>query len=362
MRIALAAGGTGGHILPATVVWEALHRRQPQAEAHFFGPDNRGERQLVERVGLPFERVPAAPVRGRGPLSLAKNIFVLLRGTATALMALWRFNPQVVFSTGGYGSFPTAVAARLLRRPLVVYLPDVEPGLAVRVERWLATRIATATEGALAHLPAEKTRVTGYPVRSAFFAYDRASARAALALPEGERLLLVAGATQGAAAINRAVFRDLEALCRVALVVHVTGTRDAEAAEAARARLPSDLQERYLPAAYREDLPAVMRAADLAVMRSGASVLGELPAAALPAVLVPGTYAGGHQRANARWLVDAGAAVVVEEDELDRLVRTVVELLDDEARRRAMSEAAARLVRPDAADAIAALLEEVARR
>jgi len=362
MRVALAAGGTGGHILPAAAVWEALRTLRPDAEARFFGPDDRGERALAERTGLAFERVPAAPVRGRRPVALARNLLTVAKGTATAAAALWRFDPHVVFSTGGYGSFPTALAARLLRRPLVVYLPDVEPGLAVRVERWLATRIATATEAALRHLPAKKTRVTGYPVRAAFFAFDRASARRALGVAEGERVLLVAGATQGAQAINRAVFDGLETLCRAALVFHVTGPRDIEAAHAAREALPPALRQRYLPASYREDLPVVMRAADLAVMRAGASVLGELPAAALPAVLVPGTYAGGHQRANARWLAEAGAAVVLEERELGRLVPTVLELLGDEERRRAMASAAARLARPDAAEAIARLVLEVARR
>lgn len=362
MRVALAAGGTGGHIIPAITVWEALRVLQPEAEARFFGPEERGERSFVERAGLPFERVPAAPIRGRRPAALARNLLTIAQGTAIAVMALRRFDPHVVLSTGGYGSFPTALAARLLRRPLVVFLPDVEPGLAVRVERWLATRIATATEGALRHLPARKTKVTGYPVRSVFFTHDRRSARLALGIPQEERVLVVAGATQGAQAINRAVFAGLRTLCEAAIVVHITGARDAEAAQSAKTALPPELGERYLPYAYRDDLPVVMRAADLGVMRAGASVLGELPAAALPAVLVPGTYAGGHQRANARWLAGAGAAVIVEEREIERLVPTVVALLEDAERRAAMSSAAERLARPEAAQAIAQVVLEVARR
>lgn len=360
MRVALAAGGTGGHIIPALVVWETLHERLPMAEARFFGPDDRGERGFVERAGLPFERIPSAPVRGRGPVPLARNLLTIVRGTFHALWALRRFHPHVVFSTGGYGSFPTALAARVLRRPLVVFLPDVEPGLAVRVERWLATRIATATEAARAQLPTAKTVVTGYPVRREFFAYTRTTARTHLGIPDDTPLLLVAGATQGAQAINRAVFGGLAELCRAAHVVHVTGRRDFAAACAERERLPGPLRARYEPSEYRTDLPVVMRAADLAVMRAGASVLGELPAAELPAVLVPGTFAGGHQRANADWLARAGAAVVVEERELLRLVPTLLELLGDEAQRRRMAEAASRLARPEAAGALADLVAEVA--
>ncbi len=358
MRVAFAAGGTGGHILPALVVWEQLARTVDGAEARFFGPDDRGERSLVEPA-LPFVAVPAAPIRGRTPLALARSLLRIAKGVLRARSALAEFRPQVVFSTGGYGSFPTVVAAKLLRLPVVVYLPDVSPGLAVRVERWLADRIGTSTEAALAHLPRRKTVVTGYPVREAFWSTTRAEARRSLGLGE-ERVLLVAGATQGAHAINVAVFEALEELCRHATLFHVTGTRDIATAESLRASLPPPLQERYRPAAYRADLPLLMLAADLAVMRAGASVLGELPAAALPAILVPGTYAGGHQRENARWLAGAGAAVVLEEGELSQLPQLALDLLARPERLREMSEAARRLARPDAAEQLARLLAEVA--
>lgn len=357
MRIALAAGGTGGHILPALVVWEHLSRTVPGSEARFFGPEDRGERSLVEPA-VPFVTIPAAPVRGRTPPALARNLLRIAKGVLRARQALAEFDPQVVFSTGGYGSFPTVLAAKLLRLPVVVYLPDVAPGLAVRVERWLADRIGTSTEGALAHLPRRKTVVTGYPVRDAFWSLTRADARRSLGLGE-EPVLLVAGATQGAHAINAAVFGALESLCRASVLFHVTGPRDIATAESLRASLPAQLRDRYRPAAYRRDLPTLMLAADLGIMRAGASVLGELPAAGLPAILVPGTYAGGHQRENARWLAKAGAAVVLEERELAELPGLALELLADRERLQRMSEAAQRLARPDAAERLARLLTEV---
>ena len=305
MRIALAAGGTAGHVYPALATLGALRAAGEPVEARFFGPDDRGERALVRGHDIPFEAVPAAPIRGRSPLALARGLARAATGIAAALRALRRFRPHVMLSTGGYGSFPPSVAARLLRLPLVVFLPDIEPGLAVRVEARFATRIATATETPLPHLPAGKTVVSGYPVRAAFGA-THASAREALGWDADERAIVVTGATQGARAINTAVWQALPRLCEAARVVHVTGEAALAAAEAERAALPEDLRERYQPAAFREDLPAVMAAADLAVMRAGASVLGELPAAGLPALLVPGEFAGGHQRENARWLVDRG--------------------------------------------------------
>jgi UDP-N-acetylglucosamine--N-acetylmuramyl-(pentapeptide) pyrophosphoryl-undecaprenol N-acetylglucosamine transferase len=215
--------------------------------------------------------------------------------------------------------------------------------------------MATTTDAALRSLPARKTTVTGYPVRSAFFAVDRAAARRQLEVTPDERLVLIAGASQGARAINRAVFEQAAALSASATVVHITGAADIDEAKELASGLPN-----YVPHAFREDLPVIMRAADLAVMRAGASVLGELPAAALPAILVPGTFAGGHQRDNARWLAEAGAAAILEEDDLSRLAGTVAELLCDPARLAAMREAAAALARPGAAAAIAAIIAEVA--
>ena len=363
MRLALTGGGTGGHIIPALAVMEAVQARLGgTAEVCFFGPEDRGERALVERAGVPFVSVPSAAVRGRGPVGLGRAAWRLLSGTFAAMRELRRFKPDAVFSTGGYGSFPGSVAAKVLRRPLVVYLPDVHPGWAVKAERMLATRMTTTTEAALEFLPAKKTVVTGYPVRESFFSTDRAAARATLGLGALDRLLLVAGATQGATAINNAVFSALEELPHGTRIVHVTGDAGLAAAEAAREALPETKRGCYDVSAYRDDLPELMVAADLGVFRAGASVLGELPAAQLPSLLIPATYAGGHQRNNARWLADNGAAMVIEEADLENFTARVSELLTAPDRLDAMRAAAGALARPTAADAIAAVVLEVAKK
>ena len=361
MRIALAAGGTAGHIFPALATLGALRATGAPVEARFFGPDNRGERALVHGHDVPFEAVPAAPLRGRSPVALARGLARTAVGVAAALRALRRFRPNVMLSTGGYGSFPPSLAARILRLPLVVFLPDVEPGLAVKAESRLATLIAAATEAALPRLPAGKTVVSGYPVRDAFRT-PRENAREALGWSADERVLLVAGATQGAQAINRAVWGALAKLCEHARVVHITGQAASDEAAAERLALPENLRGRYEPAPFREDLPALMVAADLAVMRAGASTLGELPAARLPAILVPGTFAGGHQRENARWLAERGAAVVLEEADIGTLEGHVLDLLQDDERRAGMADAARSAGHADGAERLAAILREVAAR
>ncbi len=361
MRLALTGGGTGGHIIPAMTVLEAVRAAQPaDLEVRWFGPEDRGERDQVERFGVQFESVPAAAVRGKSPLRVAKAALQLARGTYAAWDGLRRFKPDVVFSTGGYGSFPCCVAARLQRKPLVVYLPDVEPGWAVRVEKRLATRLATTTNAALAFLPREKTTVTGYPVRREF-SQTREEARAALGLNADDRVVVIAGATQGARALNQAVFRGLRTLVEEAVVYHVTGKNDMSEAAGFCEALGEGLLPRYHVAAFREDLPTLLVAADVAVMRAGASVLGEIPAAGVAAILVPGRYAGGHQRNNAAWLADGGAAIVLDESEVGRLAEDVVRLLDDSKRLAQMRQAARALARPDAAEAIARLVIEAAR-
>ncbi len=359
MKIALAAGGTAGHIFPALATLGALRASGGPVEARFFGPDNRGERALVQGHDVPFETIPAAPLRGRSPVALARGLARTALGVATALRAVRRFDPNVMLSTGGYGSFPASVAARVLRLPLVVFLPDVEPGLAVRAESRLATLIAAATEGALPRLPAAKAVVSGYPVRDAFRT-SREDARAGLGWSDGERVLLVAAGTQGARAINRAVWEALPRLCEAARVVHVTGSAAADEATAEHEALPGELRDRYEPAPFRDDLPVLMVAADLAVMRAGASTLGELPAAGLPAVLVPGTFAGGHQRENARWLAERGGAVLLEEADLDALEGHILGLLGDDGRRAGMAEAARAAGHADGAERLATILREVA--
>lgn len=363
MRLALTGGGTGGHIFPALAVMEALRASEGDSlEVRFFGPENRGERKLVEGAGLHFESVPSAGVRGRGPLALAQAAWRLLSGTFVAIRKLRSFKPDAVFSTGGYGSFPASVAAKLLRRPLVVYLPDVSPGWAVRAEKMLATKMTTTTEAALEFLPAKKTVVTGYPVRDAFFALDRAAVRDEFGIGPNQLAIVIAGASQGARAINAAVFEALPGLLPNATVFHITGEAGFEDATLRKAQLPTALASNYQPAAFRADLPALMVSSDIGVFRAGASVLGEVPAAKLPSVLIPGTFAGGHQRDNARWLAEGGAAEMLEEASINTLGDVLQRLISDAARREAMRAAAGNLARPDAASSIAEVVKEVAKR
>jgi UDP-N-acetylglucosamine--N-acetylmuramyl-(pentapeptide) pyrophosphoryl-undecaprenol N-acetylglucosamine transferase len=271
----------------------------------------------------------------------------------------------VLFVTGGYVCVPVTLAARWAGIPTLIYLPDMRPGLAIKYLSRFADRVAVTAPPAARYFRPGQAVVTGYPVRRELFERDQAEARKRLGLTRGEDglpVLLVFGGSQGAHSINRAVCDGIEALLGAAQVIHLSGPRDAGWTRERRASLPEPLQARYHLYPYlHEEMVDALLAADLAVSRAGASTLGEFPAAGLPAVLVPYPYAGAHQWDNARYLVEAGAAVAIADADLGKaLIPTVLDLLSDYSRLAEMRQAARSLARPDAAQCIAQVLTDLA--
>ena len=287
----LAGGGTGGHVYPGICVARALeaemHTTGGQLNMLYVGIRGRVDAKIVPAEGIAFRTISAGALRVSSPLTFAFNALRLAWGAAQSTWILVRFKPDAVFATGGYASVPVGVAARILRRPLVVYLPDVTPGWAVRLLSRLATKMATTSDRALAGLPAHKAVVVGYPVRDEFWTLDRVSARTHLGLPLDAKVVLVAAGSLGARRINDAIWPALPRLLQRCLVLHVTGVADEATANEQRARLTADQQARYHVRGYLDEMPAALIAADLVVARAGASTLGELPAAGAPGVLIP---------------------------------------------------------------------------
>jgi UDP-N-acetylglucosamine--N-acetylmuramyl-(pentapeptide) pyrophosphoryl-undecaprenol N-acetylglucosamine transferase len=238
------------------------------------------------------------------------------------------------------------------------------PGRSVRLVARLASVIAVSHEAAGRALSRPHTYVTGTPIR-ATADVDPDDARERFGGRPGERILLVFGGSQAVRRINDAVFGALPQLVERVRVVHVTGEDGYAAALAARGQLPEPLRDRYRPHAFLhgDDMTAALGAADLAVGRAGASTLAEAAAFALPTAIVPYPHASGHQRLNATSFADAGAAILVEDEDLDAAkLLEVAGLLADPARHALMSAAARELARPDAAGAVAALMLAVAGR
>lgn len=332
----------------------------------WVGAQGEIEEMLVPRAGLTLETIDAGPIAGRPLQEKVVNGLKLARSVGRAGKIMDRFQPQALLMTGGYVSGPVAWAAWRRRLPTAIYLPDIEPGLAIKRLSRLATKVACTAAASQRYFPAGKCVVTGYPVRpeirqATIMPTEKALAQFGLAA--GRPTLLVFGGSRGARSINRALMANLRQITQVAQVIHVSGQLDWPEVEAFAANLPADVQAVYRPYAYlHEEMGAAYRAADLALARAGASLLGECPAFGLPAILVPYPYAWRYQKVNADYLVARGAAVRLNDEELGEKMRPViVELLNDPQRLADMAAAARALDTPKAAANIADLLLQVRR-
>ena len=319
-------------------------------------------------AGIPLRRLAARSlrtVRRDGHLILDPIRLGASVPQAAAILAAWR--PAAVFTTGGYVAIPVLLAAAPLGIPVVLWDGNVIPGRSVRATARLADVLAVsfeATCGALAAAaPGRPCYLTGTPIRDTR-EVDREAARQRLGIPDGHRVLLIFGGSQAVRRFNAAVTEALPQLVERVAVIHVTGDDGYAAALAAREALPTDRRVRYQPHPFlRDDMLTALAAADLVVGRAGSSTLAEATALGLPLVVVPYPHASGHQRANARELVEAGAARLVEDEAFDaRALLDAAAILDDPAAHLAMSAAARSLGRPAAAEAVADLVIAAATR
>lgn len=316
------------------------------------------EAELVCRAGVPFEAIPAGGVHGVGLLRAVRNAWRLVLGFFVSMGLLRRQKPAAVLTTGGYVSVPVALAAWLKGIPVLLFLPDIEPGFSVRWVSRLAKKVAVSVEDSRKFFAPDKVVTTGYPLREDLQRWNREEAREDLGLAAEHRVLLVFGGSRGARSINEAIWANLEALLDLAQVVHVTGTSDWERVSSIVEALPQVLRGRYHPFSYlHEEMGAALAAADLVLSRAGASVLGEFPFFGLPAILVPYPYAWRYQKVNADWLARQSAALVIPDEDLStKVVSLVAEVLQAPERRIAMSASARALARPNAAKHIAEIL------
>ncbi len=364
IRILIAAGGTGGHVYPALAIAEALLLRQPAAKLSFVGSVDGFERPMVQAGGITFDtydEVLSGPVHGVSLPRKALSAVQLALGTLQAVALMLRRQPDAVLLTGGWVGLPVALAAWLLRIPSLVYLPDIEPGLTIQVIRRFARLVALTVPESAAYFPNSRTEVIGYPLRGQMLAATRAAGLAHFKLDPARQTLLVFGGSRGARAINYALLERLPDLFAAHVqVIHVTGTLDWPDIEAKRAALPDATHYHAFPYLHQE-MGLAMAAADVVVSRSGASVLGEFPHFGLPAVLIPYPHAWRYQKVNADYLADRGAAICLPEAEMNaKLLPLVLELLNDPARLQPMQQAARALAHPQAAQAGADALIQMA--
>jgi UDP-N-acetylglucosamine--N-acetylmuramyl-(pentapeptide) pyrophosphoryl-undecaprenol N-acetylglucosamine transferase len=355
LRVLIAGGGTGGHIIPALAVARELVARH-SAEVLFVGTPRGMENRLVPAAGFRLDLIHVGQLKNVSLMTRLRTLLDLPRSIAACRQLIRDFQPGVVFGVGGYASGPAMAAAILMKVPAMAFEPNAMPGLANRLVGKRVQAAAVNFPGAARWF--RNCEVTGIPVRPEFFAIEPPAGTA----PH----LLVFGGSQGARIFNLQVAKIIAPLLDAVpglTVLHQCGARHLEQTRADFTATGAD-PTRWSVEAFLDDMPARFADAHLVMARSGASSVAELAAAGKPSLLIPfAAAADEHQKRNAEAMVDVGAAVMLEERELNipgRLLESLVGLLTDPARLARMSSAARTQAHPDAAERIADKLAELA--
>jgi len=357
LRVLIAGGGTGGHIIPALAVARELVARH-SAEILFVGTARGMESRLVPEAGFQLKLVDVGQLKNVSWLTRMRTLLHLPFSVRTCNKLIRDFKPSVVFGVGGYASGPAMAAALRLKIPAMAFEPNAMPGLANRL---VGKRVqAAAVNFKSAARWFRNAEVTGIPVRPEFFALEAPTA------PNPH--LLIFGGSQGARIFNHNLPKILPELLNAVpglTVLHQSGARAFEPTQAAYAASGAD-PERWDVQAFIDDMPAQFAKASMVMARSGASTVAELAAAGKPALLVPfAAAADNHQRRNAEEMVKAGAALLLKETDLDvpgKLLAALTGLLASSERLAQMAAAARTQAHPDAAERIANRLVALAQK
>lgn len=369
LDVLLVGGGTAGHVLPAVATAQALARMRPDLVMGFAGLPDSLEERLVAATGYAFHHIGAVPLPRRPSVELLRVAPRLRRAIRTARALLQRESVRTVVSFGGYVALPVSLAARG-RVPLVLHEQNSRPGLANRLAGRFADRVAVTFPSSIDSISTSgRVHVTGNPVQERLRDLDvvgrRAGGRQRLGLDARRPTLLAFGGSQGARSINHSVTDAWAAWRSLGVqVLHVTGHRDHEDALLRWRDVGVDPDSagsgvRVLP--FLDDMADAYAAADVVVSRAGATTIAELTVLGIPAVLVPYPHAtADHQQSNAEAVVNAGAAVMIDDAALspDALATAVAAIVTDPARAGAMSLLARAWSRPEAAEGLARLVLE----
>jgi UDP-N-acetylglucosamine--N-acetylmuramyl-(pentapeptide) pyrophosphoryl-undecaprenol N-acetylglucosamine transferase len=353
--IVFTGGGTGGHVYPGIAAAEKLRPRIDTQKYRivWIGSPDGMEREIVSRFSLPFYGIPAGKLRRYFSLRNFLDVAKVAGGYAASLALLKRLDAALVFSKGGFVSVPPVAAARSLGIPAITHESDLDPGLATRINARFCRKMLCAYEETAADPGMRgKAVVTGNPVRAELFEGDRRRGREIAGVPNGKRVVLVLGGSQGARQINRMIEAILERLLDRAFVVHQMGSLDYEELG------PSNRPGEYLvQPVFTDTFPHLLAAADLVVSRAGAGTLWESGVFGKASLLIPlgAESSRGDQLRNARYFASRGAAELLsgEDTNAESLLEKCGELLEDDERRDRMGQRAAELCPPDAAERIA---------
>jgi UDP-N-acetylglucosamine--N-acetylmuramyl-(pentapeptide) pyrophosphoryl-undecaprenol N-acetylglucosamine transferase len=355
LKLLIAGGGTGGHVIPAIAVAREWLRRDEKRDVVFVGTQRGIESRLVPEAGFKLELIRSAGLKGMGTTQFIHNRLLLRLAFWDSLAILRRHHFAAAFGVGGYAAGPMMLSAIVSGLPSIIFEPNAEAGFTNRVLADMATRIAAGFPSVAERL-GRRSVMTGCPVRAEFFVSPSPNA-------EPPYRILITGGSQGSRAVNRAVIDALKILApdnSRLRIVHQTGERDYKSVLEAYGT--TGIEAEVAP--FFSDIPERFAQADLIVCRSGAITVSEVAAAGRAAIFIPfGAATDSHQMRNAEELVRAGAARLIAEPELSgaRLAREILALLDRPAMLTELGRRARQLARPHAAEKIVDLIEEVAR-
>lgn len=361
-RLVIAGGGTGGHVLPAVSVIEELRRREVPVDVLWIGSHAGVERQVAAGAGVPFAAIQTGKLRHYASVKTVTDIFRIPVGYVQARRLLRRFQPDVVYSTGGNVSVPSALAAAP-STPILTHEQTAQIGVANRIVGRVATVFAVTFEETAPQAGRHNKHVvvTGNPIRASLRGGDAARGRATWGMSNDLPLIYVTGGARGASPLNQRLAALLPGLLHETQIIHQVGptaaNNDAVDLKALRATWPAEIQQRYRVVEFiNEGIADVFAAADLVIGRAGAGTVCELAFLGKPSILIPlpGTW-GDEQRKNARVLAARDAAVVLEQDEATpaTLHDMILALIRDRQRLATMGCAASSLGRADAASRLA---------
>lgn len=367
LRVAIAAGGTAGHINPALALAEELAARGHQVE--FFGQPKKLESTLVPQAGFPFNPIDVTGFDRSRPWTLVSALWRMRAAQKTIGRHFGSSRPDVAVGFGAYIELPLINWCHAQGIPCVIHEQNSVPGLANKTSAAKVKTVCVSLPVAIDAFrgkvgPDTQIVVTGNPVRQSVIRADRAEGRRSLGIPKDATMLLVFGGSLGARHLNEgvAVLKSKLLSRKDLYVIHSTGKGEYDSVVQELALTPDEAARwRVMP--YIDRMGEALAAADLVLSRAGASSVAEIAALAVPSMLVPYPFAtADHQTTNARYLVDAGAAVLLPDEKIDtsEFEDDLLDLVDDPARRQAMRDAARGLAQDKAALALADQVESAA--
>jgi len=353
MRILLTGGGSGGHLYPLVAVARQIKKINPDNLKFLFIGPSIFVQKIFQDENIPYKTIFSGKLRRYASLANILDFFSFFVGLAQALWQVLTFMPDVIFSKGGSGALPVVLAGWLYQIPILIHESDSIAGLANRISAYLATRISVSFPEALNFFPAQKTALTGNPVREELINGSKEKAKEIFNLTGDRPILLIIGGSQGAQAINEFIYNMLPRLLSAYEIIHQCGELNYET-------LKKEIGDKpfyhLLPFLDEDQLKNAYAATDLIISRAGASSISEIAANTKPSIIIPlPGSASDHQKENAYNYAKTGATVVLEQENLTPNIfeGKIIQLLEDPALRQKMSEDTKLFYKPDAALKIA---------